>query len=290
MLLSERGLGGSEADLEAQAAALARATRASARRRRGDWPGGGGSSSSRAGGSSRAPARRRRVGRLRRPGLPRPARPPPRRHRRRLAQRRRARLPARSRLPAGAPRMAGGGGGRRRGGGRAHPERGGDRPGRGRDVVRRSHRQRRGGALRSGDGRRHRPPCAAAGRDPAFGRGRRARSNRRRSKRPCWRASGRTASLCCRGAKPRERCAAAPPSHAPPIPRLADLDDAALLAGLDDWLPPLLAGKRRLGDIDPAGLTAALDGLLGWPGKQAVERLAPSHFETPGGQPPCDRL
>lgn len=66
-------------------------------------------------------------------------------------------------------------------------------------------------------------------------------------------------------------------------PAIADLSDAALLAQLDDWLPPLLSGKRRLGDIEPAALAAALDGLLGWPGKQAVERLAPSHFETPAG-------
>ncbi len=66
-------------------------------------------------------------------------------------------------------------------------------------------------------------------------------------------------------------------------PSLPDLGDAALLARLDDWLPALLAGKRRLSDIAPSALTAALDGPLGWPGKQAVERAAPSHFETPAG-------
>jgi ATP-dependent helicase HrpB len=62
-------------------------------------------------------------------------------------------------------------------------------------------------------------------------------------------------------------------------PAIPDLSDAALLARLDDWLPPLLAGKRRLADVDPA----LLEGLIGWEGRKAVDRLAPSHFETPAG-------
>ena len=64
---------------------------------------------------------------------------------------------------------------------------------------------------------------------------------------------------------------------------VTDLSDEALLAALDDWLPPLLAGRRRLGDVDPAALAGALDGRLGWDGRKAVDRLAPSHFETPAG-------
>ncbi len=66
-------------------------------------------------------------------------------------------------------------------------------------------------------------------------------------------------------------------------PSLADLSDAALLADLDQWLPPLLEGVRRLDEIDAGALTAALEARLGWPGRQAVDRLAPSHFETPAG-------
>jgi ATP-dependent helicase HrpB len=62
-------------------------------------------------------------------------------------------------------------------------------------------------------------------------------------------------------------------------PAVPDLSDAALLARLDDWLPPLLAGRRRLADVDPA----LLEGLIGWEGRKAVDRLAPSHFETPAG-------
>jgi ATP-dependent helicase HrpB len=62
-------------------------------------------------------------------------------------------------------------------------------------------------------------------------------------------------------------------------PAIPDLSDAALLARLDEWLPPLLAGKRRLGDVDPKGLEHLLD----WDGRRAVDRLAPSHFESPAG-------
>jgi ATP-dependent helicase HrpB len=62
-------------------------------------------------------------------------------------------------------------------------------------------------------------------------------------------------------------------------PSLPDLGDAALLATLDDWLPPLLAGRRRLGDVDPA----LLETLLGWDARKRLDRIAPSHFETPAG-------
>jgi ATP-dependent helicase HrpB len=64
---------------------------------------------------------------------------------------------------------------------------------------------------------------------------------------------------------------------------IADLSDEALAAALDDWLPPLLAGRRRLGDVDAGALSATLDARLGWQGRKAVDRLAPSHFETPAG-------
>jgi ATP-dependent helicase HrpB len=59
-------------------------------------------------------------------------------------------------------------------------------------------------------------------------------------------------------------------------PSLPDLSDEALLATLDQWLPPLLAGRRRLGDV-------AVEPPLGWNERQAIDRLAPSHFETPAG-------
>jgi ATP-dependent helicase HrpB len=66
-------------------------------------------------------------------------------------------------------------------------------------------------------------------------------------------------------------------------PAVADLSDEALAATLDHWLPLLLGGKRRLGDVDAGVLSATLDAMLGWEGRKAVDRLAPSHFETPAG-------
>jgi ATP-dependent helicase HrpB len=61
------------------------------------------------------------------------------------------------------------------------------------------------------------------------------------------------------------------------------LDEATLLASLDLWLAPLVAGKRRLSDIDEGALAGALKGLLGWEGQQTVDRLAPASFTSPAG-------
>lgn len=61
------------------------------------------------------------------------------------------------------------------------------------------------------------------------------------------------------------------------------LSDEALMANLDEWLPPLLQGKRRLSDIDRSQLSAVLEGLIGWDGKQQLDRLAPPEFRSPAG-------
>jgi ATP-dependent helicase HrpB len=66
-------------------------------------------------------------------------------------------------------------------------------------------------------------------------------------------------------------------------PSLADLSDAALVERLDEWLPSLVEGKRRLGDVDPSALGSMLDAMLGWEGRKSVDRLAPSHFVSPAG-------
>jgi ATP-dependent helicase HrpB len=57
------------------------------------------------------------------------------------------------------------------------------------------------------------------------------------------------------------------------------LDDDMLRERLDEWLAPLLAGKRRLGDV--SGLTSALRNLLGYDAAQKIDRLAPAEFESP---------
>jgi ATP-dependent helicase HrpB len=66
-------------------------------------------------------------------------------------------------------------------------------------------------------------------------------------------------------------------------PSVADLSDEALIASLDEWLPLLVAGKSRLSAIDPGALTGILDALLGYEGRRLVDRLAPASFETPAG-------
>jgi ATP-dependent helicase HrpB len=59
------------------------------------------------------------------------------------------------------------------------------------------------------------------------------------------------------------------------------LGDDVLLARLDEWLPPLLTGKRRLDAI--TGLGDALEGVAGWDWMQQVRRLAPARFDSPAG-------
>ncbi|WP_257540417.1 ATP-dependent helicase HrpB [Sphingobium sp. CFD-1] len=61
------------------------------------------------------------------------------------------------------------------------------------------------------------------------------------------------------------------------------LSDETLIATLDEWLPPLLTGRRRLSDIDRSQLSGVLEGLIGWDGKQQVDRLAPPEFRSPAG-------
>ena len=68
--------------------------------------------------------------------------------------------------------------------------------------------------------------------------------------------------------------------HDPAIP---DLSDEPLFASIDEWLPPLLTGRRRLDAIDPGGLRAALDGRLGWDATRSIDRLAPATFCAPAG-------
>jgi len=57
----------------------------------------------------------------------------------------------------------------------------------------------------------------------------------------------------------------------------------ALLADLDEWLPPLLAGVRRLSDVSGGALANVLDARLGWDGRRALDRIAPSEFVSPAG-------
>lgn len=64
---------------------------------------------------------------------------------------------------------------------------------------------------------------------------------------------------------------------------VSGLSDTELTNTLDQWLAPLLTGKRRLSDIDGGALHNALTGLIGWEAQQQIDRLAPSHFTSPAG-------
>ena len=76
----------------------------------------------------------------------------------------------------------------------------------------------------------------------------------------------------------RQRAAFAA-AHGGPEP----LDDAVLLDRAEEWLAPLLAGKRRLDALGPGALAEALKALIGWEGMRAIDRLAPARLETPAG-------
>ena len=77
----------------------------------------------------------------------------------------------------------------------------------------------------------------------------------------------------------RKRAAFAQPFD----PAIASLGDSALLERLDEWLAPLVAGKRRLGDIPASSITSALEQLLGYEVARRMDRLAPAEFTSPAG-------
>jgi len=64
---------------------------------------------------------------------------------------------------------------------------------------------------------------------------------------------------------------------------IAEFSDAALLADLDDWLPHMLDGKRRLSDVDASELWNMLELRLGWDGRKQLDTQAPEMFKTPAG-------
>jgi ATP-dependent helicase HrpB len=62
-----------------------------------------------------------------------------------------------------------------------------------------------------------------------------------------------------------------------------DLSDEALARTAVQWLAPMLQGKTRLPDVTSDDLSAALDGLIDWSLRSALEKEAPTHFEAPTG-------
>ncbi len=62
-----------------------------------------------------------------------------------------------------------------------------------------------------------------------------------------------------------------------------DLSDAALLAGLEDWLAPYLAGLSKLAQLKKVPLREALKALLPWDRQQRLDAEAPTHYRVPTG-------
>lgn len=61
------------------------------------------------------------------------------------------------------------------------------------------------------------------------------------------------------------------------------VDDASLLATLDDWLLPWLDGLRSLADLRKLPLQPVLDNLLDHPLQQRLNAAAPTRITVPGG-------
>jgi ATP-dependent helicase HrpB len=61
------------------------------------------------------------------------------------------------------------------------------------------------------------------------------------------------------------------------------VSDDALAEHLDEWLGPSLAGVRRLSGLQQVDLNEALQSLLDWRQRRALDQLAPSHVVVPTG-------
>ncbi len=65
---------------------------------------------------------------------------------------------------------------------------------------------------------------------------------------------------------------------------LPDPSDDALLATAEDWLLPYLSGTRTAADLAALDLTEALRAHVGWQRMERLDRLFPSHYESPLGR------
>lgn len=65
--------------------------------------------------------------------------------------------------------------------------------------------------------------------------------------------------------------------------RWPDASEASLLASLEVWLAPFLAGRRSLDDLARVDLGGALASVFPWGQRADLERLAPTHMEVPSG-------
>lgn len=64
---------------------------------------------------------------------------------------------------------------------------------------------------------------------------------------------------------------------------LPDMSEEGLLAMLENWLAPHLAGVTRADQLASVDLNAALDAMLDWDARQILDRLAPAAITAPTG-------
>jgi len=62
-----------------------------------------------------------------------------------------------------------------------------------------------------------------------------------------------------------------------------DVSDAALTAGLDEWLLPFLPGEPSLDRIDAGAIRDGLMSLVPYELQRRIDELAPTHFSAPSG-------
>jgi ATP-dependent helicase HrpB len=63
-----------------------------------------------------------------------------------------------------------------------------------------------------------------------------------------------------------------------------DLADATLLAAVDEWLAPLLAGATGRADLEAIDMVTVLRGRLGWQQAGTIDQLAPAQLSLPAGR------
>ena len=71
-------------------------------------------------------------------------------------------------------------------------------------------------------------------------------------------------------------------------PAVSDLSDAALAAGVQEWLAPHLLGTAKLADAAALDLHSILRTVLGWEHASRLDRDLPTHLSLPGGRAPID--
>jgi ATP-dependent helicase HrpB len=62
-----------------------------------------------------------------------------------------------------------------------------------------------------------------------------------------------------------------------------NVSDASLLSGLDQWFLPFIGGKSGFKAFSPADLDNGLKLLVAWENHALIDQLAPCHFKTPAG-------